>query len=345
MRSIRAWLRRLSVPQRAALGGAMLLVALVAVWAPTMGPLAAAAPTPTPRPTPTAEPTPTPSPTPRPTRRPTPTPSPSPTPSPTPTPTPAPTVDELNTTILLVGRDFLSSRVALGESGMNTDMLIVVNVHADGSRIDLMSLPRDSTDVPTGDGGIWSGKINSLRAARGLGALKTAMSAIYGLPIDYYAEMTLDDLARLVDAIGGVTVNLPRALNDPHLRFSWRAGDNRLDGRTAILFARSRFADSDYARGDRNQALLIAIRNKLLSGGFDPVRLLTGLPGLSTDIPAGDIPALLQLARDSAGAEVVRKVFGPPDYTSFVGLAGRRGWISVPDLAAIQAYTGSVVAH
>jgi LCP family protein required for cell wall assembly len=245
-------------------------------------------------------------------------------------------------TVLLVGRDKLSSR---SDGGMNTDMLIVANIHADASRIDLMSLPRDSVDVPLGDGTVWSGKINSLRAARGLPALKQAMSTALGIPIDYYAEITMDDLIQLVNAIGGVSVNLAAPLNDAHLFASWRAGENRLDGRTAVLFVRSRYADSDYARADRNQLLLIALRNKLLAGGYDPLALLTSLPGLATDIPPAEMPILLELARRSADAPITRKVLRPPEFTLFTGTAGARGWISVPDLAAIRAYADSVFSQ
>ena len=332
---MRAIVARMTRAQRIGAGSVLVMLVAIAAWLPTFGPLVTAVATPAP--TATAEPTPSP------TERPTPSPTASPTPRPTPSPTPEANVDEENVTILLVGRDFLAARTALGESGMNTDMLIVANIRADGSRIDLMSLPRDSTDIPLGDGSVWSGKINGLRAARGLPALEAAMEATYDLPIDFYAEMTLEDLSRIVNAVGGVTVSLPRALNDPHLATSWAAGPNTLDGRRAVLFARSRYADSDYARGDRNQALLLALRDRILAGGYDPVALITSLPGLSTDIEADDIPALLELARDSADAEVGRVVFGPPDYTGFVGLAGRRGWISVPDFDAIQAYVRSVV--
>jgi LCP family protein required for cell wall assembly len=228
---------------------------------------------------------------------------------------------------------------------MNTDMLIVANIHADGTRIDLISLPRDSVDVPLGDGTVWSGKINSLRAARGLPALKQAISTALAVPIDYYAEITMDDLIQLVNAIGGVTVNLAAPLNDPHLVVSWRAGENRLDGRAAVLFVRSRFADSDYARAERNQLFLIALRNRLLGGGYDPLALLTRLPGLATDIPAADLPMLLELARRSAGAPIIGKVLRPPEFTLFTGTAGARGWVSIPDLAAIRAYTQSVFAQ
>ncbi len=319
----------------------MLVVALVA----GSGWLGAATllggPEPTPVAAATATASPRPSPTPRPTRRPTPSPRPTATPSPTPTVT----VDDLNVTILFVGRDFLANRVALGESGMNTDMLIVANIHADGSRIDLVSLPRDSSDVPLGDGSVWGGKINSLRAALGLPALKQAMAATIGVPIDYYAEMTLDDLARVVDAVGGVTVHLAAPLNDPHLQYSWPAGANWLNGRTAILFARSRYADSDYARSARNETLLLALRDGILGGGYDPVALITALPGLATDIPATDYPTLLELARSSADAELGLTVFAPPDYTTFVGMAGNRGWISIPNVASIQAYMAEVVAQ
>jgi hypothetical protein len=70
--------------------------------------------------------------------------------------------------------------------------------------------------------------------------------------------------------------------------------------------------------------------------------LLTGLPGLATDIPAGDMPMLLELAQRSAGAPIVGKVLAAPDYTLFTGLSGARGWVSVPDLEAIRAYAHSV---
>lgn len=332
-------LSRVTRPQRIVALVAAVLLILAGSWFVLLRDAASA---PIATPTPVASPTPsaTPRPTPRPSRRPTPRPS----PTASPTPTPEPDADAANVTILLVGRDFLAERAALGELGMNTDMLIVANVRADGSRIDLFSLPRDSADVPLGDGAVWSGKINSLRAARGLPALKQAMSATIGLPIDYYAEMTMDDLSRIVNAVGGVTVSLPAALYDPHLVTSWRAGANHLDGRNAVLFARSRYADSDYARADRNQALLVALRDKLLAGGYDPIAVLTSLPGLATDIPAADMPMLLELGRRSAVAPIGREVFAPPEYTAFTGVSGARGWISIPDLAAIRAYVESVTA-
>jgi hypothetical protein len=171
------------------------------------------------------------------------------------------------------------------------------------------------------------------------------MAATIGVPIDYYAEITLDDLARIVDAVGGVTVHLAAPLNDPHLRYSWPAGANALNGRTAILFARSRYADSDYARSGRNEALLVALRDRILAGGYDPVALLTALPGLATDIPGADYPMFLELARTSADAELGLEVFAPPHYTTFVGTAGNRGWISIPNVASIQAYMAGVVAQ
>lgn len=329
--TLRNILKRISTPQRIAAGaavvlllgaGAGLFVALQTEGPPVSMATPIATSSPSPSPSPTAQPTPTAA----------------------PTATPAPDPNELNVTILLVGRDYLAARVALGEGGMNTDMLIVANIYSDGSRIDLISLPRDSVDVPLGDGSTWSGKINSLRAARGLPALKQAMSAALAIPIDYYAEMTMDDLSRIVNTIGGVTVNLARPLNDYHLGISWRAGANQLDGRTAVLFARSRFSDSDYARAERNQLLLIALRDRLLGGGYDPLALLTGLPGLATDIPAAEMPMLLDLAQRSAGAQIVRKVLAPPEYTLFTGVAGRRGWVSVPNLDAIRAYALSVLA-
>lgn len=324
-------LARISMPQRLAAGAAVVILLGVGLWLLPRETLTPAVSTFRPVPTRAASPTPIPTPL--------------PTPTPAPTATLEPDRDEVNVTVLLVGRDALAERTAAGQSGMNTDMLIVANIYADGSRIDLISLPRDSVDVPLGNGEVWTRKINSLRAVRGLPALKQAMSTALAIPIDYYAEMTMDDLARIVNAVGGVIVNLAAPLNDPHLGMSWRAGDNHLDGRTAILFARSRYADSDYARAGRNQLLLIALRDKLLGGGYDPLRLLTSLPGLATDIPPVDMPMLLELAQRSASVPIVRKVLAPPEYTLFAGLAGARGWVSIPDLEAIRAYADSVFSH
>jgi hypothetical protein len=56
------------------------------------------------------------------------------------------------------------------------------------------------------------------------------------------------------------------------------------------------------------------------------------------------MPALLELARDSADAEVVRKVFAPRQYTTFVGLAGARGYISIPNFEAIREYVAEAVS-
>ena len=327
--TLKNMLNRISTPRRLAVGAALVILLGAGVGL-LFARQTEGAPVSTPSPTASPSPSPTPSPTPR------------PTPTAAPTATPAPDPDELNVTILLVGRDYLAARAALGESGMNTDMLIVANIRADGSRIDLMSLPRDSVDVPLGDGSTWPSKINSLRAARGLPALKQAMSAALAIPIDYYAEMTMDDLSRIVNAIGGVTVNLAAPLTDYHLGASWRAGANQLDGRTAVLFVRSRYSDGDYARAARNQLLLIALRDKLLGGGYDPLALLTSLPGLATDIPAADMPMLLDLAQRSAGAQLVGKVLAPPEFTLFTGMAGARGWVSIPNLDAIRAYAASV---
>src|SRR3972149_271594 len=208
--TLRRLLGRTSTPQRVAAVVVVMLAGIgIGFWLlrpeVVKGPVSGATPTPRPPPPP---------------------PRPTPGATPTASPTPAPDTDELNVTVLLVGRDWLAERVALGESGFNTDMLIVANIRADGSRIDLISLPRASVDVPLGDGSVWGRKINSLRAARGLPALKEAMSTALAMPLDYYAEMTLDDLARIVNAVAGVTGGLGAPLNDPHLHMSWRAGEN-----------------------------------------------------------------------------------------------------------------------
>lgn len=292
--------------------------------------VATLAPTPTPTITPTASPSPTPTPTATPS--PTPTPAPTTAPSPTPTTTPVAVFPSDRYTVLVLGSDSDTSRRAQGY-GYLTDAITVVSVAADGSNVALFSLPRDTSDIPMPDGSIWTAKANAIAPTLGPGAMRDAMSLLLGIPIDRYAMVDMDDFRYLVDALGGVTVYLPYPISD---RFcSIGAGTYHIGGSLALCFARHRL-DTDYARADRHQQLLLAIRDRVLAGAANPAALAFSLGSLQTDIGPAEIPGLLDLAVRSSGAEVRRVVFGP-EYMTFVGIAGARGWISVPNVAAIQA--------
>ena len=97
-------------------------------------------------------------------------------------------------TVLYVGTDLNATREADG-AAPNTDALMVASLSADQSELTLISLPRDTVDVPLADGGTWPEKINSLYVQRGIDELVGAMETLYGVPIDAYVVLDMDDFA------------------------------------------------------------------------------------------------------------------------------------------------------
>jgi LCP family protein required for cell wall assembly len=273
-------------------------------------------------------------------------PAPEPSPSPTATATvePSPTValnEELlnrRFTVLLVGLDLNEERRAPGVVG-NTDALMVASVSADQSQVILVSLPRDTVDIPLTDGTTWSPKINALFAERGIDELVGAMETLYGVPIDGYVTIEMDDFATLVNAVDGVTVNPPEPLSDPPLGLDLQPGEQELDASTVLSYVRTRI-DQDYGRMGRQQEVITALVARLVDPDTDVdlSELLEGLDSLETDLPLGDLPTLIEIARRTQDASVERVLVQPPDMIVQEGdLGDGRGYVLVPNVEAIRA--------
>ena len=165
-----------------------------------------------------------------------------------------------------------------------------------------------------------------------------------GLRIDYYALVDFRGFVEVVDALGGVTVNVTRPVLDrvsppddgDWIRIDLAAGRQHLDAREAFAYVRARSQSSDYERIRRQRCVLGA-----LAGQAEPVRLLRALPSLagtmkryvSTDIPRKALPDLIRLLARVDASRIVSVGFTPPDYTS--------GWVGpgypVPGIEAIRA--------
>lgn len=311
-------------------GGLALLVATEPVAQAT------ASPSPTPRPTPTRTPRPTPSPTP--------TPEPTPTPTPTPTPNPYQALLEQRVTVLLVGIDLNDDRRTRGGI-MNTDAMVVASVDAAHQSVALVALPRDTVDVPLADGSIWRGKVNGLMATFGIEGLRGALATTYGIPIDYYMTIDMSDFGRLITAIGGVQVDVEKALYDGGLGLNIQPGTAVLDGNTALSYVRTR-VDTDYGRNRRQQQMVVALARQLLAPN-QPVNLpelAASLGSVETDIPLEALPTFMELVGMCLNAEVSTQVLGPPQFALFEGIeAGPRGWVMIPNVPEMRAYVQSVM--
>lgn len=179
-------------------------------------------------------------------------------------------------TILLLGIG------GAGHDGANlTDTIMVASINTKDHRVNMLSIPRDMA-FPNGRGGYE--KINAVHAWEekdhpGEGAVRTAkiFSDFFGISIDHVVRVDFNGFAKLVDAIGGVDINVERGFTDASYpteddlwqTITFKKGQQHMDGDTALKYARSRHGNngegSDFARAKRQQLVMVAIREKLLS--------------------------------------------------------------------------------
>ncbi len=186
--------------------------------------------------------------------------------------------DTPGTTYLIVGSDSrdgmsaeeLAQYSAGGDDilGRRTDTIMLLHVPGSGPSA-LISVPRDSYVPIPGHG---SGKINAAFALGGAPLLTQTVEEVSGLRVDHYVETGFAGFAHIVDAVGGVEVCPPAAVQDVRAGLDVEAGCQTMDGATALGYARYRYSDpaGDLGRANRQRELLAAIVAKAAS----PVTLL-----------------------------------------------------------------------
>jgi LCP family protein required for cell wall assembly len=242
-------------------------------------------------------------------------------------------------TVLFVGTDHSAEREAMGLP-VNSDAILLASLSEDQSRLTLVSLPRDTIDVPLPDGSTYGPKINELYREQGVEALRGAVETAVGVPIDAHVVLDMDDMAALIDSVGGVDVDPPEALaDDVYTGLHLEAGPQELDAATALLYLRTRI-DTDYGRMRRHQEVIVSLVQRLTDPerGVDLEPLMDGFQSLETDLPLDELDTLLELARRAGSAEVERLVIQPPTLITFEGdRDDGRGYVLEADFDAIRA--------
>ncbi|MGZ8438802.1 MAG: LCP family protein, partial [Candidatus Limnocylindrales bacterium] len=270
--------------------------------------------------------------------------------------------------VLLIGTDQRPK-----EGTYNTDTLIVVSIDPGTKQVAMFSLPRDTVDIPVPPGPagqafgpVYTKKINawftSVRnradlfpgtdVTRGYNGLKAIIGNLYGLDIKYFVEVNFEGFKAVVDALGGVTINVQIPVVDDTYpsdngsleRVYIPSGIQHMDGAQALRYARSRhgkngIGSNDFDRGARQQRVLLSLREQA-----DPQTLIPRLPDLitalkkavRTDVPVDQLAELLGLASQVDTKNIRSYVFAPPLYGTEVPNSPR-GYIIEPAVDKIRA--------
>jgi LCP family protein required for cell wall assembly len=214
--------------------------------------------------------------------------------------------------ILLLGTDARPT----DEDPTRTDAIVLVRLDRDTGRVSMLSIPRDLwVSYPTGG----EGRINAaysrgeLNFGPGGGAalLKSTVGKLLDLEIDHFVLINFQGFETLIDQLGGIRVDVPMAIYDPayptedygtvEVRFN--AGPQLMSGERALVYARTRHADNDFGRNQRQQLVLMAIFDRVRERGLlqqltsldDYTRALRGY--VQTDLGHGTMLELANFAR------------------------------------------------
>ena len=238
----------------------------------------------------------------------------------------APIKDEDRINFLLLG--------IRGESdpngGMLSDGIILISLKKSTGQVALISIPRDLYLQMPGE--VSYAKINEAyelgmeKYGNGLDYVKKTVAYVTGQYIDYSAVINFDAFKDIIDLLGGITIYLDQPFiedkqwwcdaNGQNCKpFIVNAGEQTLNGENALLYARSRFSSSDFDRARRQQQILVALKDKILSLGIlsDPIKVGGIIDVLSknvkTDVGPWEIPQMIDLVRSAKTDSMIRKVF------------------------------------
>ncbi|WP_285617770.1 LCP family protein [Kineosporia sp. NBRC 101677] len=241
--------------------------------------------------------------------------------------------------VLLLGGDTGPTRV-----GTRPDSIHLASIDEKSGRTALFSLPRNLQNVPFPAGTPaaealpqgWSCGDDCLLNAiykygsdnpqlfpgaqdPGAEAMMQAAEGVTGLKVNYYVIIDLQGFEELINAVGGVDINVvartPIGGGGSKIHGWIEPGEQHLDGYHALWYARSRVTTSDYDRMARQRCVMTAMVNQL-----DPAKVLRNFQGIAaagsqvvaTDVPAGRLPAFLDLAQKAKRNEIESVQFVPP---------------------------------
>lgn len=214
-------------------------------------------------------------------------------------PTPGPPLPDSSLNILLLGTDARPDQRA-----PRTDAIVLIHLDRKRDRASMLSIPRDLWVTYPGYG---KGRINAAYAVGeeefgpggGAALAKETVSNLVGLEVDHFALVNFQGFNSLIDLLGGITIDVPEAIYDPafptddystkEVRF--RTGPQRMNGERALTYVRTRHADSDFGRNQRQQLVLMALFERVRERGLlQQITSLDDYTGVLRDYVYTDMP-------------------------------------------------------
>ncbi len=231
----------------------------------------------------------------------------------------------------------------VGVSGQRSDSDMLVHIAPGAHGVAVLSIPRDSV-VPvlscTAEAGTQGQtaqppgsieQINASFANGGPGCLWKTIEQTTGIHINDFIELTFAGFQHVIDALGGVEVCLPQAVNDPVSRLHLSAGKHHVYGREALAFWRTREGlgmGDDPQRIQRDQFLMASLVQGIVHAGllksptkvFSVIRAVTGHGYLTTDNELTP-SRMFRLAEDLRGISTKKVQFITTPWTTYNGNA------------------------
>ena len=193
--------------------------------------------------------------------------------------------------IMLVGQDTRDPEYR----GLS-DTMILISVNPATSKLVITSFMRDTylDIVVIGGTGTYKDRLNTAYCTGGIDQLADTLAYNFGVEIDNFVEVDFEAFKTIVDALGGIDIELTEAEYmhmKRDLNLDVQEGLNHLDGEKALAYARIRQIDSDFYRTERQRTVINEIFKKVKTAGIPEILELTEqfLPLVTTDMSNTDI--------------------------------------------------------
>ena len=183
-----------------------------------------------------------------------------------------------------------------------TDTLMLMKANFDTGKIDLISLPRDSrVNV--------NGKLDKLNHAHAYGGIALTLKTIrnfMNIDLDYYIKVSFQSVIKIVDAVGGVTVDVPMTMDYPSIGVHIPKGRQKLTGKEALTFVRYRegYSEGDMGRVKQQQKFVKELLKQTLSTSNIP-KLPNIIDSIKDDIETNiPLSTILRLTKHASKLDV-----------------------------------------